>query len=307
MDSLVARLQLRHARLVHAIAEAGQISIAADRLTMTQPGASRMLAELERIVGEPLFERHPKGMVPTPIGEVLIRHAGTLLGDLEAAAVDIGAFRHGLAGVVRVGAVTGPAVSHVVPAIQKLKAGAGLAEIGIDVAPSVELMAGLLRGDYDFVLCRIPPEVDPRLLDIRRGRTEEIRFMTRSGHPLTGRGKLTLADLAGMSWVVQSTGMPIRVALEQAFVNRGIPVPRDTIDTASLLVSLSYLQNTDAIAPITREVVELLEATGVGGWDTLDMRETLILAPYHLIRLRDRPMTPVCGRLLALIEDALHR
>jgi len=301
MDTLLARLQLRHIRLIHTIAEYGQISIAADRLSITQPAASRTLAEIERLVGEALFERHPKGMVPTPLGEVMARHAGTLMGDLDATVADIDAFREGRAGVVRVGAVTGPAVSFVVPAVQRLKQDARLAEISVDVAPSVELMAGLLRGDYDLVLCRVPPEVDPRLLDIMRGRVEEIRFLTRAGHPLLRQRRLTLEHLADMSWVIQGTGMPIRAAVEQAFINRDLPVPRDTINTASLLVALSYLQSTDAVAAISKEVVELLAASGTGGWGTLDMSETLILSPYHLIRTKSRQMTPVCARLLELL------
>lgn len=301
METLIARLRLRHIRLIHMIAECGQISIAADRLSLTQPAASRTLAEIERLVGEALFERHAKGMVPTPLGEVMVRHAGTLMGDLEATAADIDAFRHGRAGVVRVGAVTGPAVSFVVPAVQRLKQDARLADISVDVAPSVELMAGLLRGDYDLVLCRVPRDVDPRQLDIMRGRVEEIRFLTRAGHPLLRRRGLTLEHLAEVSWVIQGTGMPIREAVEQAFINRDLPVPRDTINSASLLVALSYLQNTDAVAAISKEVVELLAASGTGGWGTLDMSETLILSPYHLIRIKGRPMTPACARLLDLL------
>lgn len=301
MEPLLSRLQLRHIRLIHTVAQCGQLSIAADRLSLTQPAASRTLAEIERLVGEPLFERHPKGMLPTPIGEVMSRHAGTLLGDLEATAADLDAFRHGQAGVVRVGAVTAPAVSFVVPAVQRLKQDARLAEISVEVAPSVELMAGLLRGDFDLVLCRVPPDVDPRLLEIMRGRVEEIRFLTRAGHPLLQRRGLKFADLADMSWVIQGVGMPIREAVEQAFINRDLPVPRDTINSASLLVSLSYLQNSDAVAAISKEVVELLSSGGAEGWGTLDMSETLILSPYHLIRSKGRPMTPICARLIELI------
>lgn len=301
MEILINRLQLRHLRLVHAIAESGQISLAAGRLALTQPAASRTLAEVERLVGEALFERHPKGMLPTPIGEVVVRHAGTLLRGLDATVADVDAFRLGRAGVVRVGAVTGPAVSYVVPAVQRLKLEARLAEVSVDVAPSVELMAGLLRGDYDLVLCRVPPDVDPRLLHILRGRVEEIRFLTRAGHPLAQRRRLTFADLVDVGWVIQGTGMPIRAAVEQAFINRDLPVPRDTINTASLLVSLSYLQNSDAVAAISKEVVELLVATRMAGWATLDMSETLILSPYHVIRSRERPLTPVCARLLDLL------
>jgi transposase len=118
-----------------------------------------MLAEIEAMVGQRLFERHPKGMVPTSIAEVLIRHATSLLRGLAATASEVGAFSSGKTGTVRVGSVTGAAVAYVVPAIQSLKQDANGAEVYVDVGPSDALMERLLNGDYDFILSRIPPRI----------------------------------------------------------------------------------------------------------------------------------------------------
>lgn len=307
MATLTSHFRLKHLRLVHAIAETGQISIAGERLAISQPAASRTLAAIERLVGEPLFERHAKGMRPTLIGEVVARHAATVVGDLDSIALEVDAFRRGKAGVVRVGAVTGAAVGFVVPAVQRLKAEARSATVSIDVAPSVDLMEGLVRGDLDIVLSRLPRDMDASPFHIRPGRIEEIGYLVRAGHPLAARKGLTLDDLAAMSWVIQGAGMPIREAIDQAFANRGLPVPRDTVDTASLLVALGYLRNTDAVAAISREVLGLLVQGGSGDWATLDMRESLILTPYQLIRKRERPITPVCERFLELLEAEIAR
>ncbi|WP_424930304.1 LysR family transcriptional regulator [Amaricoccus tamworthensis] len=305
MENLITRLQLRHVRLLHAIGRYGQISLAAEMLSVSQPAASRMLADIEKIVGQPLFARHPKGMTATSMGEILLRHAKKIVGDLEEAATDVEAFRAGRSGRVKVGAVTGPAVGFLVPAVQGLKKGAEFADITVDVAPSAELMAGLLRGDYDFVLARIPPDVDPRLLSIERGRVEEIRMLVRAGHPLAPKDNVTFADIADLVWLIQASGMPIREAVEQAFVNRNIPVPREIINTSSLMVSLRYLINTDAVAACSKEVVELLVNSGAAGWAALPMRETLILTPYHIIRLKGRSITPLGKRMLEYLKSEL--
>lgn len=65
-----SRMALKPAqlRLIHQIAIHRQLQLAAEALAMTQPAASRMLAEVERQVGAPLFLRLPKGMEPTEIG-----------------------------------------------------------------------------------------------------------------------------------------------------------------------------------------------------------------------------------------------
>ncbi len=53
MQHLINRLQCRHLRLLNAINELGQLSAAAERLSITQPAASRMLADVEAMVEQP--------------------------------------------------------------------------------------------------------------------------------------------------------------------------------------------------------------------------------------------------------------
>ena len=290
-------LQLRHFRLIHAIADLGQLSLAAAGLRITQPAASRLLAEIERTVGEAIFERHPKGMTPTPIGEALVRHAANLLHELDETTKEVEAFRSGKTGAVRVGAVTGPAVRFVVAAIQALKRDSPQVDISVDVAPSRELMTGLVTGRYDFILARVPPEFDARRLDIGRGRVEEIAFLVREGHRLLDERSVDLDRLSHLSWVIQGPGMPIREAVEQKFMNRQIPVPRDVVSTASLLFTIAYLQHSDAIAAASQEVIDLLLTSNVGGLQTLAVNESIILSAYHLIRWNQRRISPMAEKL----------
>lgn len=103
MQNLANRLQIRDFRLVQAIASTGQLALAAERLAITQPAASRMLASLEKLIGVPLFVRHPKGMTPTPTGETLARNANSLLHGLDLTLQETEAAISGRAGSVRVG------------------------------------------------------------------------------------------------------------------------------------------------------------------------------------------------------------
>ena len=58
---LRARLKTRHLLLISAIGEKGNINRAAEDLNMSQPAASRLLRDVEEIVGADLFERLPRG------------------------------------------------------------------------------------------------------------------------------------------------------------------------------------------------------------------------------------------------------
>lgn len=305
MHDLFNRLHWRHLRLIHAVEIHGQLSVAAERLAMTQPGASRMLAEIEGVIGHALFLRNPKGMTPTPVGSVLIRHAGTLLHGLAATVSEVGAFSEGRTGSVRVGSVTGAAVAYVVPAIQTLKQQVSGADIHIHVGPSSALTEGLLDGDFDFVLSRVPGDRDIREFEIMRGRVETVEFLVRPGHPLLARKTPTLSDLEGYSWVIQAPGTPMRQAVEESFIARGVPLPDDIVNTSSLLVMIAYLQSSDSISPISGEVADLLRATQVGGMKTVKLRRSIIISPYHLIQKKGELMSPLALRLRNLVIGAL--
>lgn len=306
MLNLTNRLQLKDLRLIRAIHKSGQLALAAEELSMTQPAASRMLANIERALGTPVFLRHPKGMDPTPVGETLARNAADLLYGLDQALLEVDAVGAGRAGTARVGAVTGSALAFVVPSVQKLKKTTTGADIHIDVAPSDALMAGLLKGDYDFILSRIPAGTDARQFAIWRGRSEDVRFLVRRDHPLAGRGQLDLRELADYEWVNQAPHTPLRQAVESAFITEGIPLPGEIVNSTSLLVMLPYLVSSNAIAPVSREVAELLE-TRVQAQNlvAIDVRQTIVVHPYHLISLKNQLISPLAERLRDLVLDAL--
>lgn len=306
MDALANRLQLKDFRLIQAISETGQLALAAERLAMTQPAASRMLAGIERVIGTPLFTRHPKGMTATPVGEILTRNATALVNGLDRTLHEVHAAGLGRAGTAHVGAVTGGAVAFVVPAIRQLKQAAAGADIHVDVASSDVLMDGLVRGDYDFVLSRIPAGTDARQFTIRRGRVEIISFLVRRGHPLTALDRPTLGDLEGHEWVIQARHTPMRQAVEEAFIARNLPLPDEIVNTTSLLVMLAYLASTDAVAPVSREVAGLLGPRGIASSVVvLEMDDPIIIGPYHLISRRNHLLSPLAVRLRELVFAGL--
>jgi len=301
-------LHLKDFRLIQSIHETGQLGLAAEQLAMTQPAASRMLASIERVVGGPVFLRHPKGMTPTPVGETLIRNGHNLLNGLDQTLREISSVSEGLAGTARVGSVTDGSVAFVVPAIQELKKTATGADIHIDVAPSDVLVEGLFRGEYDFVLSRIPPNYDKRLLDVRRGRHEDICFMMRAGHPLNRKETAPLTDLATYEWVIQAPHTPLRQAVEAVFVSAGAELPRDIVNTTSMLVMVAYLASSDALAPIPRKVADLFVSNNpAGGLATVEPEEKIQVSPYFLISRKNVIVSAVAARLRELVYAAMNK
>ena len=98
-------IQLRHLMALEAVVREVSFGRAAKSLGYTQSAVSQQIATLERIVGARLVERPggPRPVSLTEAGELLLRHAESIVARLAAAQADLGALAEGEGGVLRVG------------------------------------------------------------------------------------------------------------------------------------------------------------------------------------------------------------
>lgn len=115
-------LEIRHLRVVCAVAESGSLTRAAAALRMTQPGLSAQLQRIEAALGAPLFTRSATGVAPTALGEVVLTRARAVLPAMdELARVTARAARTEPAGRrVRVGTVNSSLIGGVLDAVRYL-------------------------------------------------------------------------------------------------------------------------------------------------------------------------------------------
>ncbi len=309
MDIGLARhLKISQLRLISAIAEHGQIRLAADELAITQPAASRMLADMEQNLGARLFERHPKGMEPTLIGRALAQRAHNLLVELRDLSRDLDELKSGEGGTATVGAVTGAAVGFVIPAINQLKASSPKADIHVNVEASDALVRDLISGKNDFVLARLPPGFNANEFELTPARTESVKLMVREDHPLAKATNLSVTDLTHYEWVMQTHRAPIREAVDAAFLQARAQPPTNIINTTSLLAMIAVLVSTSAIAPLASEVSDLLIGDRVGAkLGVLPIKSPIVLSPYYLMLVKGRQLSPIANRLRALVSAELNR
>jgi LysR family transcriptional regulator for metE and metH len=92
-------LEIRHLKLVAAIAETGSMTRAGNCLHLTQSALSHQLRDAEELLGLPLFERKNRQMTLTPAGERLLQSARAVIAELDGAQKEIqkrGTACHGL-------------------------------------------------------------------------------------------------------------------------------------------------------------------------------------------------------------------
>lgn len=293
------KLRPHHLRLIVKIADSAKLLFAAEAMGMSQPAASRTLADIEAEIGFPLFVRSPKGMYPTPVGETFLRHARAVLTGLDTMEFEVEGLMSGTQGEVRVGAVTGPAIRCLVPSILEIKQVTPLVETTVEVATSADLIRNLERGRFDFVIARLPATYDSRAFDILPARPEFVSLLVRSAHPLVGKPQVTLHDLAECDWAVQERGYPIRVALEEAFLAEGIRLPPNITNTSSLLVMLGLVEQSNTVATVVEEVATVLTSPKLGAnLHILALDRTITVSPYFVIMRRGSQLSSAAQRLL---------
>ena len=67
-------LHSRVLRYIDEVARLGSIRAAGDRLNVAPSAINKHILQLEETIGEPLFERLPRGLRLTPAGEILVAH-----------------------------------------------------------------------------------------------------------------------------------------------------------------------------------------------------------------------------------------
>jgi DNA-binding transcriptional LysR family regulator len=296
------RLRLRHLQLMMALSETESLRSAADELAMTQPAATKALKELEDTIGVSLFVRHARGMEPTIYGEAVMRYARVVFEDLDELRDELAAIEAGDIGKVRIGAVMAPAPDLLTKVIVGLKEAHPRLQIGVQIDTSDVLVQALQQDQLDIVVGRIPYGYPALDLSFETLSEEALSIVARTDHPAfsAGAGKPRLADLSRFAWIVQPHPSPMREVIDQTFRESRVAPPVSTVETSSILTTLSLLRDSDMLAVLPSSVAGYYSSLGMIAAFSTALRGRL--APYGLILRRNRRISPATQ----LVIDAIR-
>ena len=301
-DALAQRgLKLVHLRLLAALGETRQIGLAASRVGVSQPAASRLLAEVEQIVGGPVHLRTGRGITLTAMGEAMAIRAQRVQMELRDAARDMAEIAAGGAGHVRIGAVTGPALDRVLPALRTVRLAQPQVTVEVIVATSDILCQQLLSGRIDFAIGRLPEGPERNLLGIVPIAAEPVSLVVRRGHPLDRGRPFEAIDLLTYDWIMPGPESVLCRAVLARLSEHRMPHPPQRLATASFLLTLALLQQSNAIAPLARAVADTFATAPDAAFIKLPIDLGIEVPPFGLLTRTNMVLTPVAQRLAELI------
>ena len=191
-----------------AVAEAGKIGAAAERLAIAQPALTRTFARLEARFGARLFERLPTGVRLSSLGATAAELARGLLREIDAAAEKLDAAVCGRTGSYRITASSMWMEAVLAPAVDAFSARLPGIELILRTAPFGDGLRLLANGGSDLH-CGGMDTDEPLPVFLRREYFLDITVgvVACEDHPLPA-GTPTAADLADCPWIDYDAPLP---------------------------------------------------------------------------------------------------
>ena len=198
MDMWERDLEIKHLVALQAVAAERSFGRAADRLGFTQSAISQQIDALERVVGEPVFDRPggPRPVELTPAGQVLLDHAEAVFRQLHQAEEEVTRLRAGDGGSLVVGTFQSVSVKVLPEVIRRLKAERPLLDIRLFEADDLDILGDrIVEGQLDLAFM-VGTTLDERFTSIH---LMDDPYLLISAH--TGQPKPLVVPTAGLDGV----------------------------------------------------------------------------------------------------------
>lgn len=297
-----ARIKTRQMVLLAHLDRERSVLRAADAAGMSQPAASKLLRELEEAMGVSLFERHARGVEPNAYGEIVMRHAHTVLSELRRAQEEVEALKRGQRYRVAIGCVLSPATDLLPMALSLLAQRHPQMLVSVEMDTSRQMVERLLEGQLDIVIGRVVNAEHAAGLAFEALADEPHSLIARAGHPLARKRRLRLEDLVDHTWVLPPVGSLLRDRLDALFLQRGLPLPSRVVQTQSVPMITNLLRRSDMLVALPEEVVR--PYCDAGMLRVLPIELNVRMDAFGLITRRGHALSPHAEEALQLLREA---
>jgi molybdate transport repressor ModE-like protein len=196
----------RRMNLLAEVARCGSITAAAQALSYTPSAVSQQIARLEREIGQPLLERHARGITLTEAGRIVVMHAENIDREMDAARSELDDLAGLRVGSVRLATFPTAAAALLPPVVAAFRS----AHPAVHLSVRCALIGGLnelvdrrevdlaLMWEYDWC------PIDKPNVEIVHLANDPICLVLSRTHRLAHHQSIELSTLADESWIVRN-------------------------------------------------------------------------------------------------------
>jgi len=301
-DSADNRIKFRHMQCFLAVLQLGTVQRAADSLSITQPAVSKTLAELEEIIGAPLFERGRHGAVPTRQGRLFAPHARACLAALRQGVDEVRQDGQLALASIAIGVLPTVAGALLPPALAAFRAHWPKVSVRVQTGSNQQLLESLQAGDIALAVGRLSDSESMAGMSFEHLYREPLSVVVRAGHRLLEEGSLLPAMLARYPIVVPPSGTLIRQSADSMLTAFGAQASTALLETLSVSLGRALALHNDAVWFVPSSAVE--EDLAKAGLVRLRMPFPGTDEPIGLIRRSESVLTVATADLAEAIRTA---
>jgi LysR family transcriptional regulator, hca operon transcriptional activator len=254
-------MELRHLRYFVAVAEAGNLTTAAERVLHTsQPSLSRQIRDLEHEVGAELLSRSVRGVELTAAGKAFLDHARLALMQVEAAVEAARKEAHPAKKTFAIGFQTGQEMYWLSPAMAVLRDELKNIEVAITSDYSPDLAEAVARGRLDVAFLRVEPGYDLEYHVVDR---EPLIVLMPSDHRLVAEQAIHPREFVGEIFIGGSNKAAVLHAVSADYLRRAGVDVKLIHGVDNLAMAMSLVASTRGLALMPAYAKNLLPASVV--------------------------------------------
>jgi DNA-binding transcriptional LysR family regulator len=291
-------MELRQLEYFVAVADEASFTRAAEKLHVAQPGVSTQIRQLERELGQELFDRSGRTVRVTDVGVAVLGYAREALGAASGARLAVDAFTGLIRGRVAVGMVIACSSFDFAELLAGYHRSYPAVEIALSEANSDELIARLQSGQLDLAYIALGG-VAPAGLDLLEIADEALVAAVGEDDALATCRSMPLAAIGDRTLLSLPRGTGIRAIFDEACAGIGLR-PRITLEASNLgiLARLASLGLGVAIVP---ESV----AAATAGLHAIEITDPRMRGKVALAWRTDGPTGPAAQALIRRAREAM--
>ena len=213
-------MSIRHLRIFIMVADCGKMSLAAEKLFITQPSVSQAIKEIEEYYGVKLFERLSKKLFITESGEMLLKYARHIVQSFDE--MEMGLKNKGQKVCLRIGATITVGSCMINDIINKIEKENNEISTKVTINNTEVIQRMLLNSELDVAI--IEGIVTNKDLVKRCVHTDKLIVVVGSNHKFYNRDKISIQELSGEDVIAREEGSGGRQIFDNILKNNNIDI-----------------------------------------------------------------------------------
>jgi DNA-binding transcriptional LysR family regulator len=299
-------LRLRDLHVFATVAKEGSMARAAQRLGITQPAISKVVADLEYTLKVRLLDRGRRGVELTAYGRALLRHGNAAFDELKQSVMDIDFLSDPTSGELRIGCPEAIADANLPPILLDFSRRYPRVSLTVIEAPApVRNLTALYDHTCDIILVRMETAASDHTLgddaNVEELFEDRVVAAVNKTSRWARRRKIDLADLVDTPWILTMKNTFNHNSVMEAFQSRGLPMPPVVLMSQLVPLRAYFLAHGDYIATFATSILEFNS-------ELYDLKELPIRLSDRrsiiaMVTLKGRTLSPIAESFIEHIRE----